>query len=808
MLDKKYNYKERDSFWEKYWLDKGTYEFNKYSNRPKFSVDTPPPSVSGTLHIGHICSYAQADMYIRYQRMSGKNVFFPMGFDNNGLPTEKIVEKDLKIRARDMERGEYIKKALEIVEKYVAEYKQTMMNFGISCDFNLKYDTIDEKSQKTSQKSFIELAKNGLAYRANTPAPWCCKCRCSIANAELEDQDLQSVFNYLNFKLADGSGTIPIATTRPEYLPACVAIFVNPEDERYKSFIGKKVKVPLFEENEVTVIADELVGIDKGAGVVMCCTFGDQTDVEWWKKYNLEYKQAIDDGGKMSEIAGKYAGLKITDARNAVIEDLKAQGYMFKQEPIVHAVKVHERCGEPSEILTKMQWFIKTSTPELIQKWIELGNQVKWHPANMQVRYNAWVENMNQDWSISRQRYFGIPFPVWYCEKCNKPHFAELKDLPVNPLITNFNGVCECGSTNFIPESDVLDTWATSALTPQINCNWFDDEQGSKEKMPMDVRFCARDIITTWDLRTIMKAYYHQNTLPWKNLMIAGWVMADKHNKISKSKCNAQMSLESLRDRFGSDVVRYWCSSGVYGRDVFLAEDGFKDGFRFSNKLWNACKFVYSFLYDYVPNKPKKILPMDEYIMQKFNIAYEKTLKLYENFEMGLAKEEMEKFFWDFCDNYIEIAKNRLYKPEVYGNDAKESAMWASYNVLFRMLQIFSITMPHITEELYQDYFVKFEKVESIHNTVLSPIPVERNEQIVQNGDKVVEVVSRVRQFKSEQKISLKTQIENVDIYTDCVDFMKSCEYDIKAVTGILNINLISSENFEIKFGNIIEEQN
>ena len=806
MLEGKYNFKERELKWQEFWQENGIYEFKKDSKRPTFSIDTPPPTVSGKLHIGHIYGFSQADMYARYQRMQGKNLFYPLGFDNNGLPTELLVEEKKKIRAHSLPREEFTKIALDLVSEYNQSYRDLMVHTGMSCDLNLGYNTIDEKSQKTSQKSFIELAEKGIAYRDHKPSPWCCKCRTSVATAELEDKDLDSVFNYLNFKLADGSGTLPIATTRPEFLPACVAIFVNPEDNRYQKYVGKMVKVPLFEDIEVKVLTDEKVGIDKGTGVVMCCTFGDQTDVEWWREYHLPLKQAIDDGGKMTEIAGKYAGMKSIDARAQIIEDLKEQGYMFKQDPIVHSVKVHERCGQPIEFLSKKQWFIKTSTPELKAKWVELGDQLVWHPESMKTRYMAWVNNLNQDWSISRQRYFGVPFPVWYCAKCGKPHYAKLEDLPVNPLSTSYAGKCECGADEFIPESDVMDTWATSSVTPQINCNWAEDEKGCSEKMPMDMRFCGRDIITTWSLRTIIKAYYHQGTLPWKELMVNGWMMADKGVKISKRLGNAKMELSDILSNYGADVTRYWCANGAYGRDAFFSDDRLKDGYKLTNKLWNASKFVLSFLYDYQPKKPVKILPMDNYIMQKFNEAYNETIKCYENVEMGYAVEKIEKFFWNFCDNYIEIAKNRLYKPEVYGEDAKESAQYACYNVLLGVLKLFAITLPHMTEEIYQDYFKQFEGVESIHLTILAPIDIIVNEDVIAGGDEVVETVKIIRAYKSENKLSMKTAFDEATITVPETfsEFVKSVDYDIKAVSSIQNLKYEVGE-LGVKFGNIVE---
>ena len=613
----------------------------------------------------------------------------------------------------------------------------------------------------------------------------------------MEDKNFDSVFNYLNFRLADGSGTIPIATTRPEFLPACVAIFVNPDDERYTHLVGKLVKVPLFEEREVKILTDSKVGIDKGTGIVMCCTFGDQTDVEWWKENNLELRQAIDDGGRMTEIAGKYAGLKSNEAREAIINDLKQANYIYKQDPINHAVKVHERCSTPIEFLSKPQWFIKTCAPELKKIWIEQGNKIKWHPKEMQTRYNVWVNNLNQDWSISRQRYFGVPFPVWYCNNCGNVKFAELDKLPLNPMNCSPSSPCACGSTEFTPETDVMDTWATSSVTPQINTNWAENEDESASKMPMSVRYCGRDIITTWDLRTIIKSYYHQNTIPWKELFVNGWVMADKGVKFSKSKSNSSMSIDDALDMYGADVIRYWCANGAYGRDVLFSDEGLKDGLKLQNKLWNASKFVLSFMENYTPKNPNKLLPMDEYIMHKFNQAFEKTYNFFESVEMGYAKVEIERFFWNFCDNYIEIAKNRLYKPEIYGEDAKESAQFACYHVLLGMLKLFAPIMPFITEEIYQNYFKQFEKTESIHKTLLKPIEITKNENIIKNGDLVVDIVSKVRAYKSENKLSLKTELSNVEIKCESPEFVSLCKEDIEAV-GSINKLTISKGDFDV----------
>ncbi len=789
MLEGKYNFKEQEPKWEEFWQKEGVYKFDFNDKERKiFSIDTPPPTVSGNIHIGHINSYSQGDIIARYKRMRGFNVFYPFGFDNNGLPTERLVEKNRGIRAHELPRMEFIDICLDVVKEYNEEFKKLFIRAGNSADWDLSYSTIDERCQKTSQKSFIELAKQGIAYRANKTTPWCTECRTSVSQMELDSKDLPSVFNYLNFDLADGTGKVQIATTRPEFLPACVAVFVHPSDEKNKHLIGKKVLVPLF-GFEVEILAEETVEMEKGTGAVMCCTFGDQADEMWVRKHKLPIKLAIDDGGRMTALCGKYEGLKTKQARQAIIDDLKEAGYIYKQEEIVHAVAVHERCSTPIEFMPKPQWFIKYLDKK--EKLIELGNQIDWHPESMKTRYLTWVENLNQDWAISRQRYFGIPFPVWYCKECGEVIFADEKDLPVNPMTSKPKHACpKCGSMDFEPETDVLDTWATSSCTPQINCRWIDDKELYDRMMPMDVRPNAHEIIRTWDLYTITKSLYHSNCLPWRNLMISGFVLASKGEKISKSKGNAKETPEGLIGEYGADITRYWAANGGLGRDVFFSYDEFKNGARLTNKLWNASKFVLMFLEGYTPKKPAKLLAMDKYIMATFNSLVKSATKHLDNYEIGFALEEIEKFFWNFCDNYIELVKNRLYKPEVYGEAEKESAQYACYNVLLGLLKFFAIYMPHITEEIYQAYFASFEGVKSIHNSLIREIEVECDDKIIKAGDEVIEILSQVRGYKSQNNMSLKDEIETITIKTPSKAEVEAMLIDLKPAGGLKEIIL------------------
>lgn len=784
MLEGKYDFLTEEKKWEEFWKENEIYNFDESSNKEVYSIDTPPPTVNGKIHIGHIFSYSQAEMMARYKRMRGYNVFYPFGFDDNGLPTERLVEKEHKIKAHEVSREEFTNLCLQETDRLEKQFKELFIRAGFSNDWNYEYSTISPIAQKTSQKSFIELAKNGNAYYKEAPALWCNECNTAIAQAELETKEIETTFNYLKFYLKDSDEYIEIATTRPELLPACNCIFINPEDDRAKELEGKLVRVPLF-DFEVPIMLDEKVEKDKGTGIVMCCTFGDLTDLEWYKKYNLTFKEAILPTGKMSNICGKYEGLYVTKARKAIIEDLAESGLLIKSEKLLHNVATHERCGTPMEITIKNQWFIDVLSNK--EKFLELGYKINWYPQHMKVRYTNWVENLQWDWCISRQRYFGIPFPVWYCKNCGKPQFAEEKDLPVNPLVDMPNNKCQCGCNDFEPERDILDTWATSSCTPLINSKWANDDKLMEKIYPMSLRPNAHDIIRTWDFYTIVKSLYHTNTIPWKNVMISGHVLADKNEKISKKKGNSKFDPIQLLETYSADVTRYWAATGSLGADIIFSEEEFKNGKKLVNKIWNASKFVLMHLENY-KEEEVEILPMDRWIIAKYNEMLEKYIKYLEKYEIGLALNEIERFFWNFCDNYIEIVKNRLYKPEIYGEEAKKSGQIASYKVLFGILKCFSIYMPHITEKIYQEFFKNYEKEISIHQTYIDYIKGYEDENIVKNGDGVVDVITQIRKYKSEKNISIKEELQEIDVVTNNEEFCKEVEYDIKATCNCLNI--------------------
>lgn len=779
MLSKKYKAKEAERRWQEYWQEKGIYHFAPDSKQPVYSIDTPPPTVNGRIHIGHIFSYSQAEFMARFHRMKGENVFYPFGFDDNGLPTERLVEQAYGIKAHQTTREHFTDLCLQETEKLEKQFRELFISAGFSCDWNYSYSTISRKSRITSQKSFLELYRKKKVYFSKAPALWCTECRTAIAQAELETKEIPSIFNYIRFYL-DGSDTeyVEIATTRPELLAACQCIFIHPQDAKNHHLLGKKIRVPLFDFT-VPVLEDEKVDPGKGSGVVMCCTFGDLTDLEWYKTHGLSYKEAILPDGTMSELCGSYAGMESTEARKAILQDLKEKGFLIRQEEILHNVAVHERCSTPMEITIKKQWFIDILSDR--QKFLDAGNQIHWYPPHMKARYDNWVENLEWDWCISRQRYFGVPFPVWYCRACGAVMVPEESELPVNPLTDRPSRSCSCGCSEWVPEQDIMDTWATSSVTPLINLDWYDADQFREKLLPMSVRPNAHDIIRTWDFYTIVKSLYHTGRIPWKDVMISGHVMASKGEKISKKKANSKMEPSELIEQMSADAVRLWAASGSLGNDIVFSEEEFKNANKLINKLWNAAKFVILqlegfdktddqgntvTLQPFDRQQPVRLLFMDRWAIASYNKMLGRFEKYLENYEVGLAIGELEKYFWSYCDDYIEIIKNRVYKPELYGENARRSGLHAAYYTLFGILQCFAIYIPHITEEIYQGYYAADHEETSIHQTVIAPI--DQTEEFggreMALGDAAIQIISGLRRYKSEHNLSLKAQIEQVTV--------------------------------------------
>lgn len=782
-----------------FWEEEKLYAFDasRSLEKPLYAIDTPPPTVNGQLHIGHIFSYTQAEMIARYKRMQGFNVYYPFGFDDNGLPTERLVEKVLGIRAGDMPREDFITSCLETTQQYEAEFKALWQSLGFSCDWSLQYETISPLAQRISQRSFIDLYRKGKAYMKESPVLWCPECRTSIAQAELDTLEKDTTFYTLTFALFGSSETLAIATTRPELLSSCLAIFVHPEDSRAKALLGQMAIVPLYGQ-QVPILADETVDPDKGTGLVMCCSYGDATDVAWIDTHGLTPKHVITPSGFFTDDTPIIGGLSIAKARQAIISALHDGGHIIGEQPLSHRIGIHERCGKPTEFLSSKQWYIDILTDKT--RYLSAADELNWYPESMKARYIHWAENLSWDWCISRQRYFGVPIPVWYCENCGKVHLPADEQLPVNPLSTAFIGRCDCGSEHFIPEAGVLDTWATSSLTPQINAHWGEPDDGSDTLIPMGMRTQAHEIIRTWAFYTIVKSLYHTGKLPWRDLMICGFVLAKKGEKISKSKDNASSSPQQLIQAHSADAIRYWAAGAKLGTDTFFDAEELTLSKKIINKLWNAAKFCYQQLGDEKLNMEMPLLPADAWLLERLQETTEKARKALDAYEIGLARHQIDAFFLsDFCDHYLELSKERLYQPEKHGYDAQASGRVALYKGLLGILKLYAPYMPHLTEVLYQAYFVAYEEAISIHLTEW-PSSREVDETLLAFGEEIKEALTDARRYKSENKLSMKTEMPLLEIRhrPSHASYWQLTLGDISACTHAIQIVLIPDENRSI----------
>jgi len=792
MLDKKYNALEKEKKWLNYWKDNNIYEF-KIDDREIYSIDTPPPTVNGNIHMGHIFSYSQTEMIARYKRLCGYNVFYPFGFDDNGLPSERLVEREQGKKAHEIGREEFSKLCYDTTDKYELKFKNLFYRLGLSAQLENTYKTVSSDTVKISQRSFIELVQNKHCYRKNSPALWCNECMTSIAQAELESKTINTTFNYINFKTKESKEEFTIATTRPELLPAIVSIFINPNDNKNKHLIGQTACIPVINV-EVPIMADEKVAVDKGTGIVMCCTFGDQTDIEWWKKYNLPLKYIFTEDGRIIDSVANYGGMKIKEARKQIITDLQKGGYVVKIEELEHEVQTHERCGKEVEYSVMPQWFIKIV--EHKKDFLDYGNRLSWYPKYMKSRYDNWVENLSWDWCISRQRYFGVPFPVWYCKNCGKEILASIEKLPINPLTDKPHiNQCECGCTDFTPEVDVMDTWATSSLTPMINMKYGEDENYENILKPMSLRSNAHDNIRVWDFYTIVKSFYHFNQIPWEDVMISGFVMSGKSEKMSKSKSNASSDPLTLIDNYSADVVRYYGGTGKLGLDTIFDQDMFERGRKLINKIWNVSKFIEMHLADYEDKEFIDFEYIDKWILGSFKEMEKGFIKYLEDYEVGLALNHLEKFFWNFCDNYIEIVKHRLYRPEEFGEKQRYSGQKTIYILLFKFLQNFSIYFPFITEEIFQELY---HNNKSIHLTKIKPLEFNFEEEI-KYGNMICDIISRVRRKKSINNLSLKTEVKELDIA--CEEKLKEAiNFSIKDFKATLFIDILLLKDIDKEY--------
>jgi valyl-tRNA synthetase len=795
-LSRRYNPRTAEPRLQALWEELGIYRFSAQDGKPVYSIDTPPATVSGNLHMGHTYSYTQTDFLARFWRMRGYNVFYPMGYDDNGLPTERYVEKRLGTSAREIGAEAFTEACLAVSPEVEQAYETLWKRLALSVDWRFTYRTIEARSRRISQLSFLDLYQKGLAYRQKSPAIWCPECGTAIAQAELDDLERETTFYTLAFHLQDGT-TLPIATTRPELLPACVAVFVHPGDDRFKGLVGRQVRVPLFDQI-VPVLADPEADPEKGTGAVMCCTFGDVTDVHWWYVHDLPLVEALAPDGRMTQVAGEWAGQDVQEARRRMVGALQDRGMLLGQQHASQSIRVHERCDTPAEYIVTQQWFIRVL--EFKDELLQAGQELAWHPAHMQARYRQWVENLNWDWCISRQRAFGVPFPLWHCDDCGGIVLAEEDQLPVDPRYRSPSRPCPCGSSALSPERDVMDTWATSSLTPQIAGYWppgggTPAGEGLYEQVfPMSLRPQAHDIIRTWAFYTVVKSFHHFGKLPWQEIAISGWGIAGEGmGKISKSRGGGPMAPMDVIEQYSADAIRYWAASTGLGKDAVISEQKIQTGARLVNKLWNVARFGQRFLQEYhsAPRVPEDVAlsaflsPADRWIMSRLQRLVRQATESLQNGDHAAAKSETESFFWtELADNYLEMAKLRLYNQ---AESSHEAARYTLYHALLAVLKLLAPFLPHVTEEIYQGLFAEVEGTTSIHVSPWpAPDPALEDAAAETAGNLLVEVATAVRRYKSEHSIPLSAELARLQLaITDpaLATMLQQAQADVSSIT-------------------------
>ncbi len=619
------------------------------------------------------------------------------------------------------------------------------------------------------------------------------------------DKEVNSHFNDVVFKTEEGEELI-IGTTRPELLPSCVALIYNPADSRYQHLKGKKAVVPLFNV-VVPILADEAVSIDKGTGLVMCCTFGDKTDIAWFKKFNLPFRQSVGLYGKWTEQSGILAGLNVHDARAKVLETLKEQGFLRNQRAITHAVNVHERCKKEIEYALLPQWFLNIL--EHKKTFVELADQINWYPAFMKTRYQDWVTNISWDWCLSRQRFFGIPFPAWHCKDCATVLFPELDQLPVDPQETTYPGkTCpQCSSTNIVPDTDVMDTWNTSSLTPYLCQALYSPKEKSQFErpssfIPMSMRPQAHDIIRTWAFDTIVKTWMHQEQIPWRDIVISGHVLSNAKEKLSKSKENASLTPERLLETYSADVIRYWTASGSLGHDTPFSENQLKIGQRLVTKIWNAFRFIQEHTSNVnLQQEPNNVGTSNEWLLHSVSACFGTYHRAFEQHEFGSALDGVEKFFWqDFCDNYLELIKDQLFNPALYDAAQVEATRWTLSHVGLRILQLYAPYLPHVTEALYELMYQKQLGISSIHQTKFEA--VQKVYAFPDNASIMllaIKTINEVRKLKTQQQLSLKTDLETLSLHSTDANVLEALKTQEQLLKGVTRAKAITYETATVE---------
>ncbi len=776
-LPKHFDSQVAERTWSARWEADGLYrspsQIDSIDRSRLYIIDTPPPTVSGSLHIGHVFSYTHTDLLARFYRMRGRVVVYPMGWDDNGLPTERRVQNYFHVRCNpglhrnpnlqllspdqvdtksppiEVSRPDFIELCLRLTAEDEKAFKDLWTRVGLSVDWSLEYSTIDRRSRAAAQRSFLDLWRKGHVYSIEAPSMWDVDFQTAVAQAEVEDRQITGHFHRLQFGVEGSTETFTIATTRPELLPACVAVTAHPEDARYRHLFGRNAITPLFRV-PVPIFPSDLADPEKGTGILMVCTFGDATDVRWWREQGLPLRQILGRNGRLlpvnfadpnwrsisPEAANRFyaavVGKTTKQAQRIIVNLLRdpntaATGtqapLVAEPAPIEHPVKFYEKGEQPLEFITTRQWFVRLldKKPSLL----ELGDRIKWHPDFMRHRYMIWTENLAFDWAISRQRYFGVPFPVWYPVspegkiEHEQPIVALDDSLPLDPLDTPPPGFLESQRNQpggFTAETDVFDTWFTSSLTPQIVSRWGEDPGTFRQLFPMNLRPQSHEIIRTWAFYTIAKAYLHENNVPWQNIAISGWILDPDRKKMSKSRGNVVTPVHLL-DQYGSDAVRYWASSAQLGSDTAFDINVLKVGKRLVTKIFNASKFVLARECEPAP----VTYPLDRVFLFHLLDLVRRVTSAMEEFEHQKALAETERFFWTlFTDSYIEMSRSRA--QGALGSEVQGSAITALHLSLSVLLRLFAPFLPFITEEVWSWAFATKTGQRSIH---MAPWPSE-----------------------------------------------------------------------------------
>jgi valyl-tRNA synthetase len=785
--------------WQKAWEEWQIYKFDeKDLKRPTYSIDTPPPYPSGEFHMGNALNWCYFDFVARYKRMRGYNVHFPQGWDCHGLPTEVRVETIYKVRKKDLPIKEFIDLCIKLTEDYIEKMKNSMKSMGYSIDWSLEYKTMDPEYYKKTQLSFVLLYKKGYLYREEHPVNWCPRCETAIAEAEVEYVEDIGDLVYIGF-YANGK-ELTIATTRPELLPACVAIAINPSDERYKEFINKEAIVPIF-NRKVPIIADEDVDPKFGSGVVMICTFGDKTDVRWQKKYKLPIIKAITEDGFMSDEVKQFKGLTIQEFKDLIIEELKKRNLIKKIEKIKRNIGTCWRCHTPVEIISKLQWFMKTM--DMAEKVIYWTNKIKWTPHFAKKRMIDWTKSLDWDWVISRQRVFATPIPVWYCKNCKNIIVADENWLPVDPRFEKpkINSCEKCGSKEFDGEMDVMDTWMDSSITCAVHAGWPNNLSLFERLFPADLQPNGLDIIRTWDYYLMVKHLALFDKPPYKTVLVNGMVRGTDGRMMHKSFGNYVEASEAIQ-KYGADSLRQWAAGGgATGYDILFRWSDIEYGKKFLTKLWNAARLILVNLEDYNSKTNKIELELiDRWLLSKLQNLIKQVTDAYENFQFFQALESIRNFTWHvFCDHYIEAVKYRLYSKESDKANSRKAAQYTLCETLYRIIQLLAPICPHITESIYQALPEFYKESKSIH---LSKWPnyVQKfiDKKAEKEGELILSIISEVRKEKSRMRLSLKEPIKKLIVYAKN-DKLKLIKRNSEAIISTLNIMQIEFENLTPK---------